>query len=665
MMPGLAGRGGSTHAARIGRLHEAGVREALGVGSAAAAAVGGCVTGAAVLDACVGVAAAHGVAALSLYARARTVMGRVRLRLTLLAVSVAAGGLHHLLASHPPTAQGRFAGVLQSVVELLAVAGLAASLGLGVAGLVVAAADSGTTLIWLRRLLDGWMTAGSLFTLSWVLLLHRVDKGGDVPGSLMAFTRVATDILVLGLLIALRFCRKPGERAAVTLAAVALAVLAVSDMLPILWPAPGAWFGIPLAATCSMAGLFLVALAPWLPGGASIVGTDRREMPVAGVVVAFIPVVVCALAMAAHALAGGRPDVVMLLLAGSVLLGLSARQGVAHADHLQLTREAAAREAHYRTLVDGSSDVITIVGLDGRVLYISPAVREVFGYCPEELVGARLPLYSHPDDVALLMQAVETLRQEAESGTRGPGRCVSSRVRAADGQWRHVESTISHHADGLIFNSRDVTERVMLQAQLEHLAFHDVLTGLPNRALFADRVRHALQKRAADATPPAVIFLDLDGFKAVNDSAGHAVGDGLLVQAARRLQASVRAADTVARLGGDEFAALLEGKAGACPSRAREVAERILSALAKPYRIGSTDAVVSASIGIAVATPGITPDELLHNADLVMYEAKAAGKGRIRMHGAQPHSINCEISSTAPNTCVCKDTAMTTAHTVS
>lgn len=664
MVPGLAGRGGSTRVARIGWPHGAGAREALGVGSAAAAAVGGCVTAAVVLGACVGVAAAHGVATLSLYARARTVMGRVRLRLILLAVSVAAGGLHHLLASQRPTAQAGFAGVVQSVIELLTVAGILVSLGLGVAGLVVAAADSGTTLIWLRRLLDGWMTAGSLFMLSWVLLLHRVDKGGDVSGSLMALTRVAADILVLGLLVALRFCRRSGERAAVTLAAAAVAVLAVSEMLAILLPAPGAWSGIPVTAAFSMAGLFLVALAPWLSGGASIMGADRRELPVAGVVVAFVPVVVCAFAMAAHVLAGGHPDVVMLALAGSVLLGLSARQGVAHADHLQLTREAAAREAHYRTLVDGSSDVITIVGLDGRVLYISPAVREVFGYRPEELVGARLPLYSHPDDVAPLMQAVETLRREAESGTRGPGRCVSCRVRAADGQWRHVESTISHHADGLIFNSRDITERVTLQAQLEHLAFHDVLTGLPNRALFADRVKHALQKRTADATPPAVIFLDLDGFKAVNDSAGHAAGDGLLVQAARRLEASVRAADTVARLGGDEFAALLEGKAGACPSRAREVAERILSALMKPYRIGSTDAVVSASIGIAVATPGITPDELLHNADLVMYEAKAAGKGRIRMHGAQPQSISCETSSTAITTCVCKDTAVPTANTV-
>ncbi|MEV0977947.1 sensor domain-containing diguanylate cyclase [Streptomyces sp. NPDC049915] len=523
------------------------------------------------------------------------------------------------------------------MVGLLAFGGITLCLGLGVAGLVMAATDSGTTLVWLRRLLDGWLIAGSLLTLSWVLLLHRADQGGDVYLSLLGLARVVTDILVLGLLVALRFCLRPAERAATTMAAVALAILAVSDMLRILLPAPGVSFGIPLAAAFSMTGLFLLAAAPWLPGGASAVGVDRREMPVVAVVGGFVPVVVCEVAVVGHMLADGHADVLMVVLAGSVLLALGARQGVAHADHLRLTREAAAREAHYRTLVDGSSDVITIAGLDGRMLYVSPAAHQVFGYRPEDLVGTRVPVYCHPDDLVPLMHAVETLRQEAASGTRGPGACVSCRVRAADGRWRHVESTISHHPDGLIFNSRDVTQRVELLAELEHLAFHDALTDLPNRALFADRVAHALRKRTVGTAPPAVLFVDLDGFKAVNDSFGHATGDALLRHAARRLQSCVRAGDTVARLGGDEFAALLEGEAGTCPCPVREVAERILFALSQPYHVNNSDAVVSTSIGVAVASPGMTPEELLHNADLAMYEAKAAGKGRIRMPSAGAH----------------------------
>jgi diguanylate cyclase (GGDEF)-like protein/PAS domain S-box-containing protein len=324
-----------------------------------------------------------------------------------------------------------------------------------------------------------------------------------------------------------------------------------------------------------------------------------------------------------------------------VLITLGARQGVTHADHLRIAQEAAAGEAHYRTLVDGTLDVITTISQDGVVLYVSPAVHPVFGYRPEELVGARLPLFCHPEDAAPLMRAIQTLQQDASSGTRGPGHGVSSyRLRSADGRWRHVESTISRHPEGMIFISRDVSERVAQQAQLEHLAFHDALTGLPNRGLFSDRVAHALRKRNTGVAPPVVLFVDLDGFKAVNDSAGHATGDALLTHAARRLQASVRAGDTIARLGGDEFAVLLEWEAGTPPSSAGEVAARILSALTKPYRIGSMDAVVSASIGMAVAAPRVTPDELLHQADLAMYAAKAAGKGRIRMHHSQPPPVS-------------------------
>jgi diguanylate cyclase (GGDEF)-like protein/PAS domain S-box-containing protein len=336
-----------------------------------------------------------------------------------------------------------------------------------------------------------------------------------------------------------------------------------------------------------------------------------------------------------------------------VLLALSARQGVVHADGLCLTREVAIREDHFRTLVQGSNDVIAIAGEDCVLLYISPAVHQVFGYRPEELLGTRLSLLIHPDDLPPLTKAVGKLREVDEPSGHGRSRRVSCRMRSADGQWRHIESTISRHANGVIVNSRDMSERVALQTRLEHLAFHDALTGLPNRALFADRIKHALSKRSAGSAPPVVLFLDLDGFKEVNDSAGHAVGDELLVQAARRLRAAVRAGDTVARLGGDEFAALLEMETGSCEARTRELAERLLSALTKPYRLAGTEVVVTASIGLAVATPGITPAELMRNADLAMYGAKSAGKGRVQAHQPQAHSNEHPSASFAGNgTCI-------------
>jgi diguanylate cyclase (GGDEF)-like protein/PAS domain S-box-containing protein len=534
---------------------------------------------------------------------------------------------------------------------VLALTGIVLCLVVAIAGLVIAVADRGATLVWLRRVLDGWMIAGSLLTLGWVLLLNRADQSGDAFGSLQDLARVATDILVFGLLVALRYSLKRPERTATTVAALALIVLTASDMLRILMPASGTWYGIPCAAACSITGLLLIAVAPWLAGGTSVVDVDQRIMPVVGVVAAFVPVAICVLALTAHTMAGGRTDMVLLVLAGLLPISLGIRQGIIHADHLRITREATTREALYRALVDGTRDVITIVSLDGRVLYVSPAAHHVFGYRPEDLLGARLPLYCHPDDLTPLMQAVETLRQEAASGIRGPGRRVSCRVRHADGRWCHVESTVSHHTEGMIFSSRDVTDRVAQQEQLERLAFHDALTGLPNRALFADRVAHALRKRTTRTAPPAVLFMDLDGFKAVNDSAGHAVGDALLIHAARRIQASVRAEDTVARLGGDEFAALLEGEAGRHPSRAEDVAGRILAALTQPYEIAGKKALVSASIGMTLALPGVTPDELLRQADEAMYEAKRAGKGRIRMHISQSrqtgHSPSPEAHPTA------------------
>ncbi|MGP3925867.1 diguanylate cyclase domain-containing protein [Streptomyces sp. 8N616] len=624
----------------------AGAGQAICIGSAIAAAVGGRFAHSALLVADVGVPAAHGVAAFSLLARARTATGRVRLRLMLLGVSTGAAGVHEFVLRQLTALLESSTGVLYRAIEMLAVAGIAIALGMGVAALVVAASEGGMVLIWLRRLLDGWMIAGSLFTLGWVFLLQRADLGGDVLRALSDLGRVVADILVLGLLLVMRFAMRPGERAAVNFGAVGLTLFAVSDMLRIFSTEPVVATTIPLTETCSMTGMFLIAAAPWMPGGGSALGVHRRQLPVAGVVAAFVPVVVCAVAVAAHLLAGGRLDAVTLLVGGSVLLTLSARAGVAHAENLCLAREVAVREDHFRTLVQSSSDVIAIAGQDCVLLYISPSVRQVFGYRPEDLLGTHLALLIHHDDVAPLTNTMGKLREEGGLSSHSPSRRVSCRIRAADGQWRHTESTISRHANGLIINSRDVSERAALQARLEHLAFHDTLTGLPNRALFADRLKHALAKRSAHRAPPAVLFLDLDGFKSVNDSAGHAVGDELLIQAALRLQAAVRAGDTVARLGGDEFAALLEGEAGLCGPRTREVAERLLSALSKPYCIGGTEAVVAASIGIAVATPEITPDELMRRADLAMYAAKAAGRGRIEVH--QPPTYSSESPGSTP-----------------
>jgi diguanylate cyclase (GGDEF)-like protein len=178
----------------------------------------------------------------------------------------------------------------------------------------------------------------------------------------------------------------------------------------------------------------------------------------------------------------------------------------------------------------------------------------------------------------------------------------------------------------VVVTTRDVTAQKQLEAQLQHNAFHDALTGLANRALFTDRLEHALARTDRGQTPVAVLFVDLDDFKAVNDGSGHGAGDALLIAVADRLRRVLRPGDTVARLGGDEFAVLLED---AGSHHAEATAQRLLAVLTEPFPVAEADVRISASVGIAVGAAGLhDPDELLRHADVAMYAAKEAGKGR-------------------------------------
>ena len=238
----------------------------------------------------------------------------------------------------------------------------------------------------------------------------------------------------------------------------------------------------------------------------------------------------------------------------------------------------------------------------------------------------------HPDDEATA-QAQLTKVLTGGLGTTATFEC---RVRRADGEWRIVDSVMTNLLDepdvgAIVLNSRDVTERRSLEKELNHQAFHDTLTGLANRALFLDRLSHAMDRGDRGADPVGVLFLDLDDFKAVNDSFGHPAGDRLLVAVAERIRAATRPGDTVARFGGDEFAVLVES--GAMPEAAEAVAERITESLAATFRIHTNDVAMRASIGIALGRrPHETPDDLLRDADLAMYLAKRNGKGRFEMY---------------------------------
>ncbi len=284
-------------------------------------------------------------------------------------------------------------------------------------------------------------------------------------------------------------------------------------------------------------------------------------------------------------------------------------------------------EERFRALVQNSTDVVTLVDEQGIIQYESPSTEQILGYTSEALVGESIWGLIYEDDLLAVRRAFERV-------LRGTQRCVvlEYRLRHKDGSWRWIESRASNHLThtaigGIIFNSRDITERKELEAKLHHRAYHDPLTGLPNRALFQQQLEQALSAAQLQGASVAVCFLDLDGFKVINDTLGHAAGDQVLEEVGKRLREQVRPGDTVARFAGDEFTILLRDMS--TPSHAFAVAHRIIAALGIPLQIEGQDVSITISIGIAVSSPEKkSAGKLMEAADIALYRAKHEGKAR-------------------------------------
>ncbi|MFY7922177.1 MAG: putative bifunctional diguanylate cyclase/phosphodiesterase [Gemmatimonas sp.] len=284
-------------------------------------------------------------------------------------------------------------------------------------------------------------------------------------------------------------------------------------------------------------------------------------------------------------------------------------------------------EARFRAFFEFAGISIHILSFDGIILEANPASKDLLGFEPHEVVGRSATSLSPLEDV----EATRELGRELRNGIRDSV-TVERRFFHKDGHlvWGQLTVSVVHHGDErrMIGMIQDITERKRMEGQLLKQAFQDELTGLANRVLFRDRLRHALDRRARQATAVAVILLDLDGFKRVNDSLGHAVGDELLQVVGRRIASTVRAGETVARLGGDEFAVVIESIAhGEDP---QNLAERLLLLLRMPMRVGGREVVVGVSIGIAVADENDDEETVLRNADTAMYAAKSSGKACVR-----------------------------------
>ncbi len=333
-----------------------------------------------------------------------------------------------------------------------------------------------------------------------------------------------------------------------------------------------------------------------------------------------------------------------LVVAGLIDAGLGGLHTLATQASLALESEALTEEVHRRasearisSLIQNSSDLITVIDADANVVYQSPSIERMLGYVPQEVIGQPFRMLLHPEEKGRLLRRITD-----GASDRDQPDAVDCSLRHKDGSVRHFEIVHTNMlrdgaVGGIVLNGRDVSERKIFEEQLAHQAFHDSVTHLANRALFNERVRHAVARAYRENISIAVIFLDLDDFKVINDSLGHAAGDGVLLEVAKRLVTSIRVGDTAARFGGDEFAVLLEDIEG--PQHAAEIAERILDLLSEPLRLEHKNVDVRASLGISVAEANAPSDaeELIRNADAAMYIAKADGKGGYRLFEPAMH----------------------------
>jgi diguanylate cyclase (GGDEF)-like protein/PAS domain S-box-containing protein len=314
------------------------------------------------------------------------------------------------------------------------------------------------------------------------------------------------------------------------------------------------------------------------------------------------------------------------------------RQLAAFTENDALLLRLRRQEERFRSMVQQASDITLVTDATGAITYASPAIERVLGVPADRAVGQHLLTLVHPDDLPAAGRMLDDLNA-APRATAG----ARVRARRADGSWRWLATICTNLMDdpsvnGIICNARDITEQQQLEDRLRFDATHDPLTHLANRSLLQDRIDAESADRRGGDRPIAMLAIDLDDFKPVNDSLGHHVGDALLVSVAGRLRSCARPADTVARLGGDEFAVLLSP---ASRADATAVAERILAVLAEPATVEGHRLAVRASIGVATG-PARQSAGLLRAADVAMYEAKQRGKGTVAVAGDRDRPAGTE-----------------------
>ncbi|WP_026118570.1 putative bifunctional diguanylate cyclase/phosphodiesterase [Nocardiopsis salina] len=496
-----------------------------------------------------------------------------------------------------------------------------------------------------RHITDSYVCAAAVFAIVWLLVFSPLYEELGAGAGLLGFALVypVADIVVLCLLVPLVFMSPHSTRRAVLMVIGALIVIATSDMLGAITRLTGPPVAGGIEHPIRFLGLALLAALPWLIGHRT--GADPRRITGRGLyrfapelaAVAALSVATVVLTVAALRLGEVAP--VLPLAAGTAVLVLLVRVLGMLEENATLSRMVRNREGHFNELARNSGDVILVLNRDASVHYVSQGTAEAFGYRLDDVLAAPVTALIHPEDLERTKPVLDLFTQRSSQGVH-----LRLRVAAADGTWRHTESTVSLYEqpgepDRLLVTTRDISAQVALQNEVRHLTFHDGVTGLPNRAYLEERASDVLAHRTISEEPVdgvAVVFLDLDGFTAVNDSAGHVRGDHLLGQAARRLRGELDSSSTLTRWGGDEFAVLVEGTGNA--QRVVDLAERLGRVIASdPFQVADRDILLTASLGVAFAEHGMDSGELLRNADVAMTRAKERGAGTVEVYAAHMH----------------------------
>jgi diguanylate cyclase (GGDEF)-like protein/PAS domain S-box-containing protein len=483
-----------------------------------------------------------------------------------------------------------------------------ATVALVVLALAVIPVPRQTTTNRVRAVVDALLVVVSVLIVKWIFVM--VPAGGHGGAALThAVGGVVLASAALTMLARLR--REVADAGSFVLVCAALLVIAGADGLT-----------ARVSAGVSVIGFGLILLAAALPRTGRTVLAPEQETPAYALHLPYAAVAAALITGAIWLALGGHTTPVGTLSRFALLLLIVIRQVLILMENRRLARhlearvtartgELLAREQRFRALVEQSSDSLAILEADSTVRFQSESIERIFGFPAAALVGKRLIEQTGKAGAVIEQEIAQVI------GTPFGTAVFEVMIRHSDGVLRLSEMTITNLLDdpnvhGLVFNTRDVSDAQELQNQLRHEAYYDALTGLANRALFRERL-------ASAGTDIAILFLDLDGFKEVNDSLGHAAGDELLVQFAGRLRAAVPEPHTVARLGGDEFAIIVP------PAVAEALAGSILDDLAEPFDVDGRQLHVGAGIGIASSADGGDIEQLQRNADLAMYKAKDAG----------------------------------------